>query len=155
MKAMSVCLVAAVVSCGKSQSHARAQKLAERANPVIEKLRAPVHVVLDPQADAKSVRTSCLEAIDTAAALGGAGVRDGFNAPKDRSDTSETLGVDDVLYAFSMQREVMCREDEGDGSRDARCRTWCVEMFTALADAIARAKDAAAKEDVTLQILRP
>jgi len=145
-----------LVSCSRSQSHARAQKLAERANPIIEKLRAPVGLVLDPaQADAKAIRSACLAAIADAAALSTAGFKDSFVGTGKRTDDSVTPGVDDVLYTFSMQKDLMCREDQGDGSRDSRCRTWCVETFTALADAIGRAKEAAAKEGVTLQTLRP
>jgi hypothetical protein len=153
--AVEVCTIALLLSCGKSGGSERFQKLAQRANPVIEKLRTTVGIVLDPKSETKAVDKACVEAIDTATALGGAGFKDGFQLPKSRSDMPEPLGVEDVLYAFSMQRDVMCREDEGDGSRDATCRKWCVEMFSAMADAVERAKEAAGREGVVLQTLRP
>ena len=153
--AVKVCVFAFLFCC-KSGGADRFHKIAQRANPVIERMRGPVGVVLDPaQADAKVIRTACLAAIADAAALSSAGFKDSFVGTAKRTDDSVTLGVDDVLYTFSMQKDLMCREDQGDGSRDARCRRWCVEMFTDLADAVARAKEAAAKEGVTLQALRP
>lgn len=141
-------LLSLFASCGRSAESSRFEKLARRANPSIVAMRVPVGVVLDPnQADIKALRKACSDAIDLSAPLAMAGFKD-FGAAEGR------LGVEDVLYAFTHQKEVMCREDEGDGTRDARCRKWCVSMLTDMADAIGRAHDAAAKENVQLELLR-
>lgn len=133
-------------SCRSGGDQARFEQIAERANPVIKKLQPSVAIVLRPNAEAKAVRTACLQAISDAAPL------ETVKFEERRAD-EDAVDIDGVLNSFAMQRDVMCMQDKGDGTRDARCVHWCTEMFQALADGLERVKTAAAKEHVQIETL--
>jgi len=142
--AVMLSLSVALVAC-KSDEARRYEKIAARANPLVEKLRPAASSVLQ-QTDPTAVRTACLHAIEVAAPLG----LEKFN---DRKALEERVGVDDVLQAFAMrQSDLYCREGLDDGSR---CVHWCKEMFQDLVAAFDHLHQAAAKEHVEIKTLTP
>ena len=125
-------LVLILVAVGCKSDKAGLEKLAASANPVIQKLQPNVAVVLKPGADPKTVRTACLQAVADAGPLESLKF-------DDRRGDEDTIGINDVLVSFSMGEAANhCQEDNGDGTRDARCVRYCTEMFHALSEALDR-----------------
>ena len=131
-RAVLVVALIAGVSCGKSEESTRIDRLALRANPAIAKLQPSVAIVLQPGADPKAVRKACLQAVADSAPLE-------IEKFDDRRGDEEVMGIDDVFLSFAMkQSDTYCKEDTGDGTRDARCVRWCTEMFRGLTEALDR-----------------
>ncbi len=126
-------LISILVSIGcKSEEAANLEKLAARTNPVIEKLRPNVAIVLQPGADPKAVRMACLQAIADSLPLAGLMF-------DDRRRDDDPVGINDVLAGFTTALPANdCKEDTGDGTRDARCVRFCTEQFRELSDAFGR-----------------
>jgi len=131
MKCAVLVLMMVLVAC-KSEEAANLEKLAARTNPVIEKVRPNVAVVLQPGADPKTVRKACLQAVADAGPI------EGLTYDDRRSD-QDTVGINDVLVGFTMGEPANhCKDDSGDGTRDARCVRYCTDQLRALSDAFDR-----------------
>lgn len=120
--------------------------IAARANPVIQRLREPAAVVLDPtkRSDVQAVASACLAGIEAAKPMAAIHFHDAS------AGTNLDIGIDDVMFMFGHDTHNYCVE----GQFDADCVDFCVDRYDELADAIDRIRDKAAKAGVDIESLR-
>jgi len=113
------------------------------------KLKPAAAIILDEhrRSDVDGINKACLDSLGVAQQLGTVHFNDRSNGGNDK------VGVDDVIPLLSSDPAVYCK-DAKRNVRDEMCRDWCVDRFRDLADALERAHDAAAKENVQLELLR-